>query len=33
MDMEEEKKKNLWDMLKNGFLKDWSNKSGKKKMC
>ena len=25
------KKKNLWDTLKNGLLKDWSNKSGKKK--
>lgn len=27
------KKKKLWDTLKSGFLKDWSNKSGKKKMC
>lgn len=35
MSMEGKKKKhNFWDTLKSGFLKDWSNKSEKKKkMC
>ena len=27
------KKHNFWDTLKSGFLKDWSNKSEKKKKC
>lgn len=34
MSMEGKKKThNFWDTLKSGFLKDWSNKSEKKKKC
>lgn len=29
--MEGKKKNNFWDTLKSGFLKDWNNKSEKKK--